>query len=181
MEDIRIHDKTFTTFIDRQEIQQRVQDIAAQINHDYLNEKVLLLGILNGCFMFAADLFRCLTVECEISFIKLSSYQGMSSGGNVQTAIGLKESLKDRHVIILEDIIDTGKTLYSFLPELHAHQPASVKIASLVIKPDALKYPIHVDYSGFTIENKFILGYGLDYDGLGRNLPDIYILKDPNS
>ena len=138
----------------------------------------MLIGILNGSFIFAADLFRGLTIEAEISFIKLVSYKGTSSTGNVVTAIGMEEDLHGRHIIIVEDIIDTGKTLSSFLPEIHHRQPASVKIATFLSKPDALKYDVKADFNAFNIETKFVVGYGLDYDGLGRNLPDLYILKD---
>jgi hypoxanthine phosphoribosyltransferase len=134
--------------------------------------------VLNGSFVFAADLFRQLTIEAEISFIKLASYKGTTSTGNVITAIGLDNNLDDRHIIIVEDIIDTGKTLYSFLPEMHSRHIASLKIATLLSKPDALQYDVKADYIAFEIENKFVLGYGLDYDGLGRNLPELYVLKD---
>ena len=175
--DIHIIDKTFTPFISADKIQGRVAKIAAQINKDYAGKKPLVIGILNGSFMFAADLFRLFTIEAEISFIKLASYKGTSSTGNVVTAIGMEENLKDRHVIIVEDIIDTGKTLSAFMPEIHNRQPASVKIATFLSKPGALRYDIKADYCAFEIENKFVLGYGMDYDGLGRNIPELYVLK----
>ena len=126
--------------------------------------------------MFASDLFKELSIEAEICFIKLASYKGTKSTGTVITSIGLDESLKDRHVIIIEDIVDTGKTLSQFLPQLEDHQPTSLKIASLLHKPDALAYPVKIEYLGFSVPNKFLLGYGLDYDGLGRNLKEIYQL-----
>ena len=128
--------------------------------------------------MFASELFKHLTIEAEISFIKLASYKGTRSTGNVITSIGLDESLKDRHVIILEDIVDTGKTLAMFLPTLINQNPASLKVASLLHKPDALEHKIIIDYLGFSVANKFLLGFGLDYDGLGRNLADIYQLAE---
>lgn len=176
--DIHIIDKTFVPFISAAKINERVSELAATINQDYAGKKPLVIGILNGSFIFAADLFRLLTIEAEISFIKLASYKGTSSTGNVVTAIGMEENLKDRHVIIVEDIIDTGKTLHAFMPEIMNRQPASVKIATFLSKPDALKYDVKADYCAFEIENKFVLGYGMDYDGLGRNIPELYVLKE---
>jgi hypoxanthine phosphoribosyltransferase len=178
MADIQIHDKTFTPFISKELIQQHVAAIAQQISTDYAGKDPLMIGILNGSFIFAADLFRGLTIDASISFIKLASYKGTSSTGQVVTAVGLEEDIHGRHVIIVEDIIDTGKTLSSFLPELHHRQPASIKIATFLTKPSALKYDITADYCAFEIENKFVVGYGLDYDGSGRNLPELYILKE---
>ena len=175
---VQVHDKIFVPFITREDIQKRVSELAEMINEEYAGKKPLLVGILNGSFIFAADLFRGLSIEAEISFIKLVSYKGTSSTGNVVTAIGMEEDLHGRHIIIVEDIIDTGKTLSSFLPEIHHRNPASVKIATFLSKPEALKYDIKADFNAFNIENKFVVGYGLDYDGLGRNLPDLYILKD---
>ena len=175
---VQVHDKIFVPFITREDIQKRVSELAEMINEEYAGKKPLLVGILNGSFIFAADLFRGLSIEAEISFIKLVSYKGTSSTGNVVTAIGMEEDLHGRHIIIVEDIIDTGKTLSSFLPEIHHRNPASVKIATFLSKPEALKYDIKADFNAFNIETKFGVGYGLDYDGLGRNLPDLYILKD---
>ena len=178
MTEIQIHDKVFIPFISKDDIDKRIREIAAMINTDYAGKKPLVIGILNGSFIFAADLFRELTIDAEISFIKLASYKGTSSTGNVVTAIGMEESLNNRHVIIVEDIIDTGKTLSAFLPEIHMRLPASVKIATFLSKPEALKHDVKADYTAFEIENKFVVGYGLDYDGYGRNLPELYILKN---
>ena len=128
--------------------------------------------------MFASDLFKELECEPEICFIKLASYKGTRSTGSVITSIGLDATIKQRHVIVLEDIVDTGKTLTEFLPQLKDQQPASLKIVALLHKPEALQYPIAIDYLGFEVPNKFLLGYGLDYDGLGRNLKEIYRLVE---
>jgi hypoxanthine phosphoribosyltransferase len=178
MADIRVRDKIFTPFISKEAIQQRISVIANEINQAYAGKNPLMIGILNGSFIFAADLFRELTIDAGISFIKLASYKGTSSTNHVVTAIGLEEDIHGRHIIIVEDIIDTGKTMHSFLPELHHRQPASVKIATFLTKPTALKYDVHADYCAFEIENKFVVGYGLDYDGAGRNYPDLYMLKE---
>jgi hypoxanthine phosphoribosyltransferase len=178
MTEIKIHDKLFVPFIDKARINERIAALAAAINADYAGKHPLVLGVLNGSFVFAADLFRALTIEAEISFIKLASYKGVSSSGNVITAIGLEENLNGRHLIIVEDIIDTGRTLHSFMPDVVARQPASVAIATFLTKPTALRFDVHPAYCAFEIEDKFVVGYGLDYDGLGRNLPELYILKD---
>lgn len=173
---IKVHDKQFQPYIGAKELQLRIQEIAAQINKDLEGEKPLFIAILNGSFMFAADVFKYLTIEAEISFIKLVSYKGTKSTGNVVTSIGLDEDLYGRTVVILEDIVDTGKTLHQFLPQLEHQQPKKLLIAALLTKPEALVHPININYLGFSVPNKFLLGYGLDYDGLGRNLPEIYQL-----
>lgn len=173
---VQVHDKTFRPFIDKATIDKRITALGQQIDKDYKDLSPLFVAILNGSFVFAADLFRAITIPAEISFIKLASYKGTTSSGHVVTAIGMEESLHNRHVIILEDIVDTGKTLHSFLPEILSRQPASLKIATFLSKPEALLHDVKPDYVGFEIPNKFILGYGLDYDGLGRNLPELYEL-----
>ena len=155
-------------------IRLRVKEIAETINKEYQGKRPLIIAILNGSFMFAADLFKHLTIDTEISFIKLASYKGMKSTGNVVTSIGLDAELYGKDVIIIEDIVDTGKTLYNFLPKLKDHHPASLKIAALLHKPEATKFPLTLDYVGFSIQDKFVIGYGLDYDGRGRNLKEIY-------
>jgi hypoxanthine phosphoribosyltransferase len=175
---IQVHDKQFEPYINAADLQKRIQELAAQISKDLDGERPLFIAILNGSFMFAADIFKYLTIEAEISFIKLVSYKGTKSTGNVVTSIGLDEDLYGRTVVILEDIVDTGKTLSMFLPQLEHQQPKRMIIASLLTKPEALKYKIHIDYLGFSVPNKFLLGYGLDYDGLGRNLPEIYQLVE---
>jgi hypoxanthine phosphoribosyltransferase len=173
---VQVHDKKFKTYITEKKIQAAVKKLAAQINKDYKGRKPLFIAILNGSFMFAADLFKHLTVEAEICFIKLASYKGMKSSGKVVTSIGLEEDVYGRDIILLEDIVDTGKTLHDFLPKLMHQQPRSLKIVTLLHKPDARKYPLQLDYIGFDIPNKFVVGYGLDYDGLGRNFREIYQL-----
>jgi len=175
---IKVHDKEFKTFFSAEEIHIQVNRIATQINNDYNGKRPLFIAILNGSFMFATDLFKALTIEAEICFIKLASYKGIKSTGQVVTTIGLDQTIKDRDIIVIEDIVDTGKTLHEFLPQLLNLAPASIKITTLLHKPDALKHPLQLDYIGFEVPNKFLLGYGLDYDGLGRNLNEIYQLVD---
>ena len=167
------HDKTFVPFLSADHIQDAVIRIADQINQDYKNTTPLCIAILNGSFMFAADLFKQLKINVEISFIKLASYKGTSSTGTVVTAIGLDTALHNRDIIIIEDIVDTGRTLSAFIPQLMDHQPRSMKICSLLHKKEATTHPIKIDYLGFEIPNLFVVGYGLDYDGLGRNLNEI--------
>ncbi len=173
---IKVHDKSFETYLAEESILQRVKEMAADINKDYTGKRPLFIAILNGSFMFASDLFKQLTIEAELCFIKLASYKGMKSSGAVVTSIGLEDDLFDKEVIIVEDIVDTGKTLHNFLPKLMHQQPKSLKIVTLLHKPDATEYPLQLDYVGFKIPNKFVVGYGLDYDGLGRNLKEIYQL-----
>jgi hypoxanthine phosphoribosyltransferase len=173
---INVHDKSFETYLSDETIQQRVKEMAAAINEDYSGKKPLFIAILNGSFMFAADLFKQLNIEAELCFIKLASYKGMKSSGKIITSIGLEEDLYGKDVIIVEDIVDTGKTLHRFLPKLVHQQPKTLKIATLLHKSEATEYPLVLDYVGFTIPNKFVVGYGLDYDGLGRNLKEIYQL-----
>ena len=177
MSTIQVLDKSFEPYLKEAAIQEKITELAGQLNKDYAGKRPLFLSILNGSFLFTADLFKQITIEAEVSFIKLASYKGTSSTGNVITAIGLDTNVKDRHIVILEDIIDTGKTLHHYLPQLDSMQPASVKIAVLLNKKEALQYPVKVDYACFDIPNKFVVGYGLDYDGLGRNSKDIYQLK----
>ena len=173
---IKVHDKSFETFLSEEAILQRVKELAATINKEYAGKRPLFIAILNGSFMFAADLFKHLTIEADICFIKLASYKGMKSSGKIITSIGLEEDLYGKEVIIVEDIVDTGKTLHKFLPKLLHQQPKSLKIVTLLHKPEATEYPLTLDYVGFDIPNKFVVGYGLDYDGLGRNLKEIYQL-----
>ena len=176
MSTIKVHDKEFVPYITSKEIEAQVARVAAEINKDYAGKNPLFIAILNGAFIFAADLFKQINVEAEICFIKLASYKGVKSTGKVITAIGLDAELYGRDVIIVEDIVDTGKTLSQFLPQLEHHHPASLKVAALLHKPSATVHSIEINYLGFTIPDKFVLGYGLDYDGLGRNIKEIYQL-----
>lgn len=173
---IKVHDKSFETYLSEEVIQKRIKEIAHGINKDFAGKRPLFIAVLNGSFMFASDLFKHLELEAEICFIKLASYKGMKSSGKVVTSIGLEEDLFDKEVIFLEDIVDTGKTLHNFLPKLLHQQPRTLRIATLLHKPSATEYPLQLDYVGFEIPNKFVVGYGLDYDGLGRNLKEIYQL-----
>ena len=172
----QVHDKNFKPYISAKKINDRIKELADKINTDYAGKCPLFIGILNGSFMFASDLFKQINIDADISFIKLASYKGTKSTGNVITSIGLEEPVKERHVIIVEDIVDTGKTLSQFLPQLFDQQPASLKIAALLHKPEAMLFPLQIDYIGFSVPNKFLLGFGLDYDGLGRNSAEIYQL-----
>ncbi len=175
---IRVHDKLFESYLTQEDIQSRISFIAEQLNQDYSGKKPLFIAILNGSFIFASDLFKKIKIEAEICFIKLASYKGAKSTGTVITAIGLDTEIYGREVVIIEDIVDTGKTLHEFLPQLVHQQPSSLKIAALLHKAEATVYPVPIDYLGFTIPDKFVVGYGLDYDGLGRNIPEIFKLVE---
>jgi hypoxanthine phosphoribosyltransferase len=175
---IQVNDKNFTPYLNAAQIDEQIKRVGAEINNDYKGQRPLFIAILNGSFMFASDLFKELTIDVEICFIKLASYKGTKSTGQVITSIGLDATLTGRHVVVLEDIVDTGKTLNEFLPQLINQQPASLKIAALLHKPDALVHPLKIDYLGFNVPDKFLLGFGLDYDGYGRNLKEIYRLVE---
>lgn len=171
---VQIHDKVFKRYISREQLQERIAALGSEISRDYAGKNPLILAILNGCFVFAADLFRALSIDAEISFVKVQSYIGTQSGEKIVLAIGLQEALKDRHVLVLDDILDTGRTMEALLPDLKKQEPASIRFLMLLNKAEARIADIQPDYSGFEIPNAFVVGYGLDYDGLGRNLPEIY-------
>ena len=173
-----ILEKTFVPYLTEMELQKEIKRIAEEINRDYEGKKPLFIAILNGSFMFASDLFKEITIPSEISFIKLASYKGTKSTGSVVTAIGLEAEIYDRDVIVIEDIIDTGKTLSEFLPQLLHQQAKSLKVCSLLHKKEATKFPIDINYLGFVIPDLFVVGYGLDYNGYGRNLKEIYQLSE---
>ena len=175
MKTVKIKDLTFRESIPASEIQQRVKAVAAQINNDYEGKCPLIIAVLNGSFIFAADLVRELTIPNEITFIRLKSYEGTTTTGKVKVITGLNEELAGRDVIIVEDIVDTGFTMQNMLNMLNEKNPASIRVCSLFVKPGNLQVPdLKIDYSCFEIPNDFILGYGLDYDELGRNLGSIY-------
>lgn len=175
-QEILVRDKTFIPYLSQAEIEDAIKELAKKIDADYAGENPLFIAILNGAFMFAAELFKNLTLASEICFIKLASYKGTTSSGHVITSIGLDTEIKGKHVIILEDILDTGKTLSRFLPQIEIMQPASLKIAALLHKPEATIHEVELSYNCFKIPNKFVIGFGLDYDGFGRNIPAIYQL-----
>jgi hypoxanthine phosphoribosyltransferase len=177
MKKIKLKDKEFGVSLDSEEIQKIIKQIAEKINMDYNDkERPLFISILNGSFMFTADLLKQIDFNCEITFLKLSSYLGTSTTGSVKELIGINENIQGRHVIVLEDIVDTGITLEQIVLELNKQKPADIRIATFLFKPAAYKKDIKINYVGKEIPNDFIIGYGLDYDGLGRNLPDIYTL-----
>ncbi len=171
---VKLGDKSFRLYKSESEILAIVRAVAHQINNDYIGRRPLIIPVLNGSFMFASDLVKELMLDCEISFVKVVSYQGTQSNNNAATLIGLNQSIEGRHVIIVEDIVDSGHTLSKILPQLVLLNPASLKVAALLSKPLALRANVKVDYVGIEIPNDFIVGYGLDYNGLGRNLRDIY-------
>ena len=176
MESVIIKDKRFEVNIPAAKIDQRIKELGAKLNEDLKNTRPIFVSVLNGSFMFAADLFREIKMEAEITFIRVSSYSGTESTGTVKSVVGIKENLEGRTVVIIEDIVDTGDTAIYLIDELKKQNPEKILFASLLLKPDALRHPVKIDYVGFEVPNDFLVGYGLDYDGLGRNLKDIYKL-----
>lgn len=178
---VKIKDKTFKTSIPEKEIKARIQAVADRINHDLADKNPLFLAVLNGAFVFAADLMRMITIPCEISFVKLASYQGTTSTGKITEVMGINEDLTDRTIVIVEDIVDTGLTMKRMIESLGTRHPASVHICSLLVKPEKLQVDLNIEYAAMEIPNDFIVGYGLDYDQQGRNLPDIYTLVNEDN
>jgi hypoxanthine phosphoribosyltransferase len=176
MKEIRVLDKKFKEYISEKEISERVKILAEKINSDFAGREVVFLGILNGAFLFAADLFKHIDLKARISFVKLASYEGTKSSGAIKELIGWNEDIKNKYIIVIEDIVDTGNTLERIVDELVIRKAAEIKIAALLLKPKAYTKEIPIDYVGFEIPNDFVIGYGLDYDGYGRNLPSIYTL-----
>lgn len=177
MDRVTVNGKSFRMSIPEADILREVDRVAAELNRDMAGANPIFLCVLNGAFMFAADLMKRVTMPCEISFVKLSSYAGTQSTGDVRQLIGLSDSLRGRNVVIVEDIVDSGLTMLRLLDLVREHEPRDVRICSLLVKPDKLKVDLHVDYVAMEIPNDFIVGYGLDYDGMGRNLPSIYTLE----
>lgn len=177
MKQVKLKDKEFRVSITSDKIQEAVVQISKKINSDYKGKNIpLFISILNGSFMFTADLFKHIDFVCEVTFLKLTSYKGTATTGAVRQLIGVNEAIEGRDVIVLEDIVDTGITLEQILGQLKSFEPASVRVATLLFKPEAYLKDLKIDYVGMEIPNDFIIGYGLDYDGLGRNLADIYTL-----
>lgn len=174
MNKVRLHDKEFSTYLSKEIIQEATKEVARKIQKDMKGKRPLFLIVLNGAFVFAADLLRQMDLDCELTFVKLSSYVGTKSTNTVRELIGLDQTVKDRTVVIIEDIIDSGLTMEHTIHKLKDLEASEVKIATLLFKPGAFKRDYKIDYIGLKIPNDFIVGYGLDYDGLGRNLPDIY-------
>jgi hypoxanthine phosphoribosyltransferase len=173
---VHIHDLSFAPFISETTIQSRIKELAAQLDTDYAGKQPIFLAVLNGAFMFAADLFKQIQCRPELTFVKVSSYVGTQSSGRVDELIGLQTTLKDRHVVVIEDILDTGVTMDKIFTLLQSEQPASLEVCALLLKPHSYKGKHQPQYIGFEIEDRFVVGYGLDYKELGRELPAVYQL-----
>ena len=178
MDTVKIKDKSFRVSIPEAEIKQHVKALAEQMSKDLEGKNPIFLGVLNGSFIFAADLMREMTIPCEISFVKLASYQGTTSTGKVQEVLGINENLSGRTVVIVEDIVESGQTMKQMIESLGTRNPESVRICTLFFKPEKLKEDLNLDYVAFRIPDDFIVGYGLDYDGLGRELKDVYTIVE---
>ncbi|MBB3697743.1 MULTISPECIES: hypoxanthine phosphoribosyltransferase [Flammeovirga] len=175
----KVLDKEFVPFISREQIAERIQTLGEELTAEYKEKEVLFVSVLNGAFMFTSDLVKEIKTPLEISFVKYASYEGTSSTGKVKQLIGFNaDQVKGKHIVIVEDIVDTGRTMQALIQDLEGMEPASVKVVALLFKPEALKIPITVNYVGFEIDPRFVVGYGLDYDGFGRNIPEILVLKD---
>ena len=173
-----VKDKKFKLFISQSDIQQKVHELSQRLTSDYAGKNPLFITVLNGAFIFAADLIRQIDIPSEITFVKFTSYESMQSTGKVDQIIGFDDDIFQRHVVLIEDIVDTGLTMSEIMRELKRFRPLSLELVTLLTKPEAHQKEIDIKYIGFEIENKFVVGYGLDYDGYGRNLQDIYILDE---
>lgn len=171
---IKLYDKEFVSFISGAKLSKAIRELGLKMQSELEGEEIIALCVLNGSFMFAGELFKHFELPCKISFIKLSSYEGTNSTGNVKEIIGLKENITGKTVIIIEDIVDTGETITKLVADLNKQNPKQIRIATMLLKPDAYKKDIPIDYVAVSIPDKFVVGYGLDYDGLGRNLKQLY-------
>jgi hypoxanthine phosphoribosyltransferase len=178
MKTVKIKDKEFELFITQEVIENAIDKVAEQLNKDMAGKDPLFICVLNGSFIYAAELMKRVTIPCEVSFVKVSSYKGVSSTGKLKEIYGLEEDIKNRTVVIVEDIVDTGHTMALTLEQLSCDEPKEIFVSTLLLKPDALKQQVQLDYVALEIPNDFIVGYGLDYDGYGRNLSDIYKIKN---
>jgi len=175
-ETIKIKDLEFIPYVTHSDILERSRELAININDDYKNKNPLFIAVLNGSFMFASDLMKRVDVRSELTFIKVSSYDGIESTGSIKEMIGIGQSITDRHIVIIEDIVDTGHTITHLLNEMNKMDPSSIEVVTLFSKPESHQKKLYIKYTGFDIPNKFIVGYGLDYDGYGRNYQDVYQL-----
>lgn len=177
MENIKLKDKIFKPYMCKEEIEQIINDLAVKLKEEYKDKDPLFIAILNGSFIFAADLMKQLDFPCRISFIKVCSYEGICTSNNIKQLIGLKENLENENIVILEDIIDTGITIEGIINTINMQKPASVKVCTFLFKPESFIKSYKIDFIGKSIPNDFVVGYGLDYDGYGRNIPSIYQIK----
>ena len=177
MKKVRLNDKSFQLFIDSKELNDSIESLSNKINQDYSDREPIFLCVLNGAFVFAAELIKRFNHECQVSFVKLSSYQGMQSSGTINSLIGLNEDIKGKDVIIVEDIVDTGQTIANIVENILNKNPRSIEVATLLYKPKSYQKQIPIKYRAIEIGNDFIVGFGLDYNGLGRNLEEIYIIE----
>jgi hypoxanthine phosphoribosyltransferase len=178
MKKVKLHDKHFKLFIDYEIIISKIEDLVKVLNVNYAHKKPIFLCVLNGSFLFASELIKRFNHECEVSFVKLASYEGLNSTGNVKNLIGLNDNLNGRNIVIVEDIVDTGNTICSVTEEIKNHKPESVEVATLLFKPKAYQKNIPINYAAINVGNEFLVGFGLDYNGIGRNLEDIFIIEE---
>ncbi len=176
-QEISFGERVFRIYLDETQIQTRIRELAAEIQEQYRNTELVIVSVLNGAFMFTADLLRKLDIPCNLNFIRVSSYSGTETTGQVKTVMGLGDNMAGKHILLIEDIVDTGITLKELLRQLQVEEPASIRVCALLVKPEKHQVPVNVDYPGFVIPDAFVVGYGLDLDGQGRNLPHIYQLK----
>ncbi len=181
MKRIKIHDKVFEPFLSQARIQSAVKDVASKLHHQYIGKQPIFIGVLNGSFFYIADLVKHIDFDCEVSFVKVASYQGTKSTGNVRQLIGLDQSVKDRHVIVVEDIVDTGNTIEAVTDQLRGMGAKTIAVTTLLFKPEVYEKELKIDFPAIEITPEFVVGYGLDYDGLGRNLNEIFVLSKEQS